>query len=90
MALSGVHSGYSNDQIDDLFFGTPQNLKNQNRNCAKNDLSKKLMGHYQKKYSIYAPKNSSNTEEKEYQVKGSQESVYNQAPASHGPSSEQA
>lgn len=48
------------------------------------------MVHYQKKYSIYAQKNSSTSEEKEYQVKGSQESVNKQVLAFSGPSSEQA
>ena len=48
------------------------------------------MVHHQKKYSIYAQKNSSTSEEKEYQVKGSQESGNKQALAYYGSSSEQA
>ena len=71
MAAQPASSGQSNSKIDDLYLGTIQNNKYQNRICAKNDLSKKLMVHYQKKYSIYSQKNSHSTEEKEYQVKGS-------------------
>ena len=48
---------------------TTQAIKSQVRNNNKNDLSKKLMVHYQKKYSIYVQKTYLSSEDKENQAK---------------------
>ena len=59
----GASKTYSNLDLVDLPAGS-QASKVQPQITTKNDLSKNLMVHYQKKYSIYIKKNNQNGDDK--------------------------